>query len=258
MFENVLVVYNEKLSKKHLMTVENIKNLLEGRNISLVKSSELKESFFTNIDLVIAIGGDGTFIRAARFIKNDLILGVNSEPEYSEGALTSINENELDTLKEILSGKYKVIERQRLRITKNGLPLKELALNEVYVGASFQFHTSRYKIKLKEQEEEHRSSGVLIVTGSGSTAWYKSAGGKPFGFGEEKMAFLVREPYSGERVFKPQILKGEIKKGEKIIFESKKDHGGVGVIDSNTAHDFNKGDLFEIELAENPLKVIIK
>ena len=89
----------------------------------------------------------------------------------------------------------------------NNKLIKELALNEVYIGAKSQFHTSRYTIKLNGDGEEQRSSGVLIVTGSGSNAWYKSAGGEPFPCEEKKLKFLVREPYQ-KRVFKPKILCG--------------------------------------------------
>jgi NAD kinase len=105
MFKKILIVYSEKLTNKHLETLEKVKNLVNGMNCLITKSHELNEVYFEGIDLVITIGGDGTFIRAATFLKDSLILGINSEPEYSEGALTSIKENELDLLKEILDGK---------------------------------------------------------------------------------------------------------------------------------------------------------
>ena len=258
MFNKILIVYNEKLSKKHLASIEKVKELLAGKEYCIAKCHELCEDDFKGIDLAITIGGDGTFIRTARFIKNELILGINSEPELSEGALTSINENEIPVLKEILQGKYKTISRERARIKRNNVLLNELALNEVYAGAANQFHTSRYIIKFKGKSEEQRSSGVLVVTGSGSNAWFKSAGGIPFRFNEKKLKFLVREPFSGDRLFKPKLLLSEISECEKIEFEGKRYYGGVIAIDANSIYDFNAGDRIEIELSDCPLKVIVK
>ncbi len=260
MFNNILIIYSEKLTEKHLNVVEKIREVIEkvfSGKCNVVNAKDLQASVFQNIDLVITAGGDGTFMRAAHFIKDILILGINSESEYSEGALTSIKENELDILREILKDNHKTIKRQRAKIIRNGVVLDKLALNEVYVGSKSQFHTSKYKIKFKNNEEEHRSSGVLVVTGSGSNAWYNSAGGKPFHYEDRRLAFLVREPYFGN-IFKPKILNGEIPFGEKIIIESKMHVGGVIAIDSNSNHDFNSGDIVEIEISDEPLNVIVK
>lgn len=262
MFNKILVVYNEKLSRKHLASIERVKELLAGNcnKYCIAKCHELCEDNFKGIDLAITIGGDGTFIRAASFIKvkDTLIIGINSEPELSEGALTSINENELDFLKDILEGRYKTILRERARVKRNNVLLNELALNEVYAGAANQFHTSRYIIKFRGKSEEQRSSGVLVVTGSGSNAWFKSAGGIPFRFNEKKLKFLVREPFSGDRLFKPKLLCSEISEGEKIEFEGKRYNGGIIAIDANSIYDFNAGDKIEIELSGCPLSVVVK
>jgi len=258
MFKKILVIYNEKLTKKHLSTVERVHKIIQDRKLSFsaVKLTDLKESDINGSDLIITIGGDGTFTRAANFLKNEFIIGINSEPETSEGALTSIKENELDLLEQVLDGKYCVKQRQRIKVKLNNKILP-LAVNDVYIGASSQFHASRYLIKFKGKEEEHRSSGVIVSTGSGSRAWYRSAGGIPFSFSEKVLKFIVREPYFGDRVFKPKILHGEIKENEKIEFESTRDYGGIVTID-NRAYDFNKKDMVEIELSDLPLNVIVK
>lgn len=257
MFKNILLVYSEKLSKKHLEALERIKSTIEKNHIcKTARDSDLQQNCFDNIDLVITAGGDGTFIRASHFIKDIPILGINSEPETSEGALTSINEDQLEILDEILNGKYKKIMRQRAKIKRNSILLDNLALNEVYIGSLNQFHTSRYTIKFKG-EEEQRSSGILVSTGSGSTAWFKSAGGKLFSPEAKELNFLVREPYFG-RIFKPKILKGIIKNNEKIIIESKRYNGGIIAIDSDLTFDFNFSDKVEISLAENPLNILTR
>jgi len=257
MFKKILIVYSEKLTKKHLETVEKVKKMLNEKICCEVRADHLAEENFKDIDLVITIGGDGAFIRASQFLENQLIIGINSEPEFSEGALTSIDETELDFLNKILEGKYNILKRERIKVKLNNKELKELALNEIYVGSAAQFHTSRYLIKFNGKEEEQRSSGVLITTSCGSNAWFKSAGGTPFNE-KDKLKFLVREPYFGNKVFKPKILTGEIKKGEKIEFEGKRHNGGIVAINADKIYDFNLNDKVEVELSDRPLNVIVK
>lgn len=257
MFNNILIVYKENPTKKHLETVEKVKAILNAKNPELIKTNEIKEENFKGKDLIITIGGDGTFIKAASFIKEQLILGINSEPEFSEGALTSIMESEIDFIKEILKGNFKIKKLSRIKITKDKKELKEVALNEVYIGTQNQFDTSRYEIKFKNCKEEQRSSGILIATPSGSTAWYKSAGGKPFKNETNILRFIVREPFIG-RLFQPEILSGEIKNNEKLIIESKRINGGILAIDSNTVYPFNLGEKIEIEISDKQLNIIAR
>lgn len=204
---------------------------------------------------MLTLGGDGTFVKAAHFVENALILGINSNPKTSEGALTSIDIGEIDKIKYVNQSKYQVIERQRADIILNGKTLEEKAVNEVYIGAASQFHTSRYKIKFKQKEEEHRSSGIIVSTGTGSEAWFLSAGGKPFHYNERKLRFIVREPYVGKKVFIPSLLDGEFFEGERLIVESTRDFGGIIAINDST-YEFNTGDIVEVKLSKNPLKVI--
>jgi NAD kinase len=257
-FNKILIVRHEKQNQKHESTVEKVKEILKDlkKEFSCINFNELHDDHFQDKDLVITIGGDGTFIRTSHFVRGDTpILGINSEPETSEGALTTLNCDEVCHLKNILQGDYETIKRLRARVIKNGELVRELALNEVYVGAANQFHTSRYVIKHRGQEEEHRSSGVLVVTGAGSKAWYMSAGGKPFAHDEPRLKFRVREPFVS-RIFKPILTTGEIEKHETIIFESKRENGGVISVDSWAIYDFNNGDKVEIRISSQPLNVI--
>lgn len=257
MIKKILIVYSEKLSNKHLETVEKVRKILQNVETHVIRANELTERCFQDIDLAIAIGGDGTFIRTASFMKDQLILGINSEPENSEGALTSINEDELNFLEEILKDKFKILQRDRIVITQDGKEISELVLNEVYVGAEHQFHTSRYNIKISSHEEEQRSSGILITTGSGSNAWYKSAGGQPFKYDSKKLKYKVREPFIS-RIFKPKLTDGEIDSHEEVIIVSKRHAEQIISLDSNKIYPFGFDSKLKVHLSTHPLKVIVK
>jgi NAD kinase len=254
MFNKIIFIIKERLEfDKNL--INQLIEITENRETKFVKFEELKKSYLDDECLIIALGGDGTFIKAANLIEGGYIVGINTNPNKSEGALTSLDISNISRLKDILKGNFKTILRHRIKTRLNGKTLDELAINEVYLGAFSQFHISRYKIKYKGQQEEQRSSGVIISTGTGSPAWFRSAGGEIFKPDEEKISFIVREPYFGKRIFIPRILSGDLKKGEKIIIESKRNFGGLVAINENT-YDFNQGDVVEIELSDKPLKTI--
>ena len=256
MFEKILVAYSEKISRNHVDTVSRVSGILDGRNVKIVKSRELDEAFFSGVDLVITIGGDGAVIRAAAFVRECPLLGINSEPGMSEGALTGIMDRDLGFLEDVLRGNFRTLKRRRAEVVLNGRVIAHPALNEVYAGAENQFHTSRYIIRYRGQEEEHRSSGVLVSTGSGSNAWYMAAGRQPFGCEEDRLEFVVREPFRG-RLFNARINGGRILKGESIVFEGRRDEGGIIALDANLVYDFNHGDTALVRLSDSPLRTIV-
>lgn len=259
MFKKILVIYSDKNTKNHVETIDKVRKILQDKkvNFGFVKYNDLKENDFKDIDLVISLGGDGTFVRAANFIKNQLILGINSDPKTSEGALVSLLSDEVEKLNDILDGKYKTIIRERAMVLLNDKEIKESVINAVFVGAASQFHCSRYIVNFNDKQEEHRSSGILVSTGTGSTGWFKSAGGKVFAHDEKKLKFIIREPYVGNRVYVPKLLSGEIEKDKSIEIVSMRDYGGVLAVD-DAVYEVKKGDKIKVSLSDLPLKVIIK
>ncbi len=253
MFNKILLVYSEKESKNK-KNILKIKRILGEKIKKIVCVRNLQFNVFNNIDLVITLGGDGTFIRAASFIKKTPILGINSESKNSEGALTSLNEFQINKIPKLLEDPN-IIKRKRIQIEKNNVKLDKLALNEIFIGSQNQFHTSRYEVKFNNKKEEQRSSGILIATGSGSSAWYKSAGGKIFNYNSRDLHFIVREPYKG-KIFNPKILKGKIKPKQNFEIKSKMHHNGVIALDSNTIYEFRFGDKCKASISDKDLNVL--
>lgn len=255
MFKNIILVYKENLHNHLFEKINEIKHNFPESDFLAIEYSSIKKELFRDADLVLTLGGDGTFIKAAHLIDNSLILGINSNPETSEGALTSISINEISKLNNLIEGKFEIIERQRADVILNNKVLEEKAVNEVYIGVASQFHSSRYKIKFKDKKEEQRSSGIIVSTGTGSEAWFLSAGGKPFHYGDKKLGFIVREPYFGKKVFVPNLLHGEIFEGDELNVESTRESGGIIAI-NDSVYDFNIGDTVKIKISDKPLNVI--
>lgn len=249
---SVLIVYSKKSFEGDIFC--RVRDIVKERKVkfSSVFIDDFKNSKFKSFDLILVVGGDGTFIRVSHYLEDELILGVNSDIKTSEGGLLTLNEKNLKKLNSILDGKFFVFERRRVDVYLNDDLLFGRALNEVYFGAKNQFHTSRYDLILDGRREEQRSSGVLVVTCTGSRAWYMSAGGKPFSK-KGVLKYLVREPFVS-RVFNSKMLKGKIK--DEISFVSKMYHDAVVSMDSNLIVPVGYLDKVEMNLSEKNLKCV--
>jgi NAD+ kinase len=132
-------------------------------------------------DLVIAVGGDGTFLSAARAIAayDKPLIGINLG---RLGFLVDISPVVLrDTLDAILNGRYVEEKRYLLRakIVRDGQVIQEeTAANEVVVHrwitpSMIEIVTKIDNVFLNSQ----RSDGLIVSTPTGSTAYALSAGG---------------------------------------------------------------------------------
>lgn len=248
---NVLVVHFEAFG-----VLEELKRLLEKHKIPtrFVSRNELKPSDAKGTDLIVSVGGDGTFLATARHIEDGLILGINSKPDKKEGHFTRAT---LKTLKErfeqILADKFTVLELTRLQATldKKDLPL---ALNEVFVAHRFPHHMSIYKLNVGGKIELQKSSGIIIGTAMGSHAWLKSAGGTVMPTTDSRFQFLVRDPFQG-RVIQTSMTRGILEPGQTLTIESLMNEGIVAV-DGADPMPFKKGSVLNITTSEKNLKFI--
>ena len=131
-------------------------------------------------DMVLSMGGDGTFLRAASYVgnKNIPILGINTG---RLGFLADVSPEEMeDTFKDIYNHNYKVEDRSVLQVICNGQPLKgyPCGLNEIAVlkrdsSSMITIHTSINGAYLTT----YQADGLVIATPTGSTAYSLSIGG---------------------------------------------------------------------------------
>jgi NAD+ kinase len=140
-----------------------------------------EQSFATRADLIVAIGGDGTLLYAARLVAGHSVplLGVN---RGRLGFLTDVSPTSmLEDVDSVLAGRYSEDRRSLLAArleSHDGTIVRALALNDVVVnkwetGRTMDFETSingRYV-------NSHGGDGIVIATATGSTAYALSCGG---------------------------------------------------------------------------------
>lgn len=136
------------------------------------------------VDFVISLGGDGTFLRAARWSGDSGIpvVGVNMG---HLGYLSPFSPGELDTLLDTLAnGSYDIEERDLLRVdipekyTEGIEHFWPYALNEVAFLKQDTASMIELPVKLNGKElANYRADGLIVATPTGSTGYSLSVGG---------------------------------------------------------------------------------
>jgi hypothetical protein len=167
---------------------------------SRVDRADLSRFVFEPADLVLALGQDGLVANVAKYLRGQLVIGVNPDPERYEGVLVPHPPaSATDLLLLAAEGRVRVLERTMVQAAlEDGQRL--LALNEVFLGHTTH-QSARYRIRWGNREERHSSSGLIVSTGTGSTGWARSIHrqrGLPLSMPapeDRRLAFFVREPW---------------------------------------------------------------
>lgn len=256
---STLVVYTTPRTQEEKLTLHTVKKVLKKNNIKFgtANRNRLKKPQLKNKELVVAVGGDGTFLRAAHFISRQALFGVNSDVKNKEGFFMKSNRKDFESkFKKIIKGKPSIKKLPRLEASINGKKVETLALNEFFIGSKKSYHAAKYTIQVGSKKERQKSSGVLITTPSGSYAWAKSCYGKTLPLSSENCQFLVREPYEGQ-LFKNYRLKHRILgKIQKIKINSEM-LDGILIADSvGREYVFKNGSKATIKLSGKHLNAV--
>ncbi len=141
-----------------------------------------KERMVDVVELIIVLGGDGTFLSAAKLMKNRSIpiLGVNMG---QLGFLTEIKQSEaMETLEKIIEGrKFAVSERSMLEISlkRDGkLIFQGPVVNDAVISKGAIARIIGLQIAVNNKwVHSLRADGIIISTPTGSTAYSLAAGG---------------------------------------------------------------------------------
>lgn len=238
--------------------LNKLKQLLP--NALFISRDEFTNDIATRADLVIAFGGDNHFQYVSHFINDKLILGINSDPVSSEGALTYFTvdsfSNELNNIK---AGKYNIEEWTRLGVYFNGNYVG-LATSEVFIGEKERKNMSRHILEFGKKKEEQKCSGLIVATGTGATGWYDSScrylyeNGNKFSKIESSGRFLITEPYNGKHS-NYSMLEGKLNINEELLIHSLNDSSGIVTLDCIEEYKFNRGAHVKVKIGVS-LKVI--
>ena len=243
-------------------TIETVRATLTKHQIRFVEFSardfsRAEKRRIQAADLVVSIGGDGTALGASHYIRQGLMLGVNSAPGDSVGHFCHTSRgNFAERFEAILASRWKPTPLARLSISLDDRLLPELALNDVLIAQDCPAATTRYIITSGNLSEEHRSSGIWIATAAGSTAGIKSAGGKVMPLGSKRIQYLVRELYR-EPHRSYALTRGFLQSHEALMVASKMQKAHLYIDGARTAYAFPFGSRVKITQSEIPLQLFM-
>lgn len=251
-----------KVMKSHETQKQSLEELKAFFNESqFVHRNRLTRRIASNADLIIALGGDNHFQFVSHFLGSELIMGINSDPSRSEGALTYFTTHNFEeTLKRLKQEEFDVEEWIRLEARLNG-QLLELATSELFLGEDKRKYMSRHILEIRGRTEEQKCSGLLITTGAGSTGWYDSAcrylyeDGNAFPKTEKMARFLATEVFRG-KLSQYSMLEGVLQERETLTVCSLNDDKGILSIDSLEEYPFDMGARAVIRISDKPLRIV--
>ena len=223
--EHFFIVTNDGKDTEFVVTGQ-VKELLEaaGKVCTLCKKDRvkriIKEEIPQDIDCAIVIGGDGSFIEAARALEGrDIpILGINMG---TLGYLTEVEVNHIgEAVEQILKGDYSLEGRMMLEgIFENGNA--DVALNDIVVSRKGVLRVIHFRLFVNgELLHSYEADGIILSTPTGSTAYNLSAGGP---FVEPTASLIVITPICPHALNTSSIvLSGE----DEIVIEIGKGRNG--------------------------------
>lgn len=143
-------------------------------------NSHFTDDIYDFVDVIIAIGGDGSFIHTAKklAVHNKPVLCINAG---NLAFLAGLEGNELNLLEKLISGDYSTDKRIMLNISiiENG---KERhvgnCLNDIVIARGSEIKLIDLDVFCNNKKiNNYRADGVIISTPTGSTAYSWSAGG---------------------------------------------------------------------------------
>lgn len=163
------------------MVMNKFKEKFNIDDISIFNSYDIEHEDLRKIDLLVALGGDGTLLGIARALNDSFhgpILGINIG---NLGFLSSIEISGIDdALNKIKDKKYKIVDRMMLSCeVESDQKHEELnALNDVVLARGTLSRMVRFKIYVDGKlYSSFKGDGLIIATPTGSTAYSFSAGG---------------------------------------------------------------------------------
>jgi NAD kinase len=209
----------------------------------LLDRSMLSNFVFGPSDIVVALGQDGLVANTMKYLEGQPVIGLNPEPSRWDGILLPFEPSDLaQVLAELVADKRsaKGVTMAQASLA-DGQTLR--AVNDLFIGP--RSHTSAlYELSYDGKTEFQSSSGVIVSTGLGSTAWMKSVitGSMaiaqsvgaisqqfkyiPMPWDTPALEFAVREPFPS-KASQTSLIHGRFGADEPLRIRSRMPESGV-------------------------------
>ena len=218
------------------------------------------DDFSASADAIISVGGDGTFLRAARYsFKRQIpVMGINVG---NLGFLTEVNLKDYTTaIDDLLKGSYKIEERMLLEmVIQRGKKIivdndgAFTALNEFTLARDMMSKIIDLEVIVNGLDIiSFRADGIIIATPTGSTAYSLSAGGPIV---EPMNESVIITPICAHSLFARSMVISP-RNNLEIKLKSKNKNDILSVDGTKKDIFLHGGDILKINKSELKLKLI--
>lgn len=212
------------------------------KNFEVVKSG----------DMYVAVGGDGTFIRAAQITEKPVLL-IRDEKGGSIGYHSDLGLKDLDFIIKKIKAKEFYVEPFSNKIeiiykNRHYFGVNEARLNNIVEEVSFKIFEVEGRKRTRIYPFIMSGDGVIVATKMGSTAYNSSAGG-PIILTPKVMCITFINPdtpYSN-----PLVIDAD----KEIEIEIVKYEGILG-FDNTKIANVKKGDRFRVRLSNKKINIV--
>lgn len=220
----------------------------------VVPRGDLTADLVRDASVVVSLGGDNHFIFLSHLCAGTPILGVKTDSVRSHGGLLSVDESNLDgAVAALRAGRARVERWTRLAAEVDGRTAPPAA-SEFFLGEDRRRDISRHVlVPPGGGEEEQKGSGLLVVTGAGSTG-FAAAYVDPFDRESRHAAWVLTEPFPRGGAY--TAARGILREGETLVVRSRNDAAGVLTCDCLEDTPFPYAAVATVRIAEQPLNVL--
>ncbi len=179
--EKTFEVFNKTVSFLKKFNIEYYFNYSDVQSFPIeIDKNTILDNIYEKTDLILVIGGDGSFIHAAKdaAVHKKSVLCINAG---NLAFLAGLEGNELELLEKLISGDYQTDKRMMLEVflkDNSGEKLLGYCLNDVVIARYGEIKLIDLDVYCNNRKiNSYRGDGVVISTPTGSTAYAWSAGG---------------------------------------------------------------------------------
>jgi NAD+ kinase len=246
------------------LEARNVQTVFETETAALVglppgRPTTSRDDLPKACDLIVVLGGDGTFIgmagRIAQSGADIPILGVNFG---SLGFLTEVTLVELyDVLDSALQGTAQFDQRMMLRartIRDGQVHSDRIVLNDVVITKAALSRITDLSVSLgRESVMRVRADGLIIATPTGSTAYNLAAGGPIVHPAVDSLLLTPIAPHMLTN--RPLVVPGSSEIRVQPMMDGSNDEVFV-TFDGQFGHPLEPDDIIDIRRAERGLKLV--
>jgi|LSQX01.2.fsa_nt_gb NAD+ kinase len=259
LIKKVAIIPNMEKDIK-LKRTKKLVDILDGYGVSVILDKEIpldknyanvilvpEEEIFSQTELIMVLGGDGTLLSVARKAApyNIPILGINMG---HLGFLTELDENNLDqSIEKVINREYSIDNRMMInaRLYRNNIPVDEfIALNDIGITRGSFSRIINFKVYIdKKFVDFFPADGIIVSTPTGSTAYSLSAGGPVV---DPNMNIILLTPICPHTLHSRSIIVPDHKSVE-VHIQDVYQHDAMITVDGQQGYELLPGDIIKAE-----------